>query len=308
MTQLIFSGKEIAPAKINLSLKVLEHRSDNYHNLESLMVTVDLCDQLSLFLYKSDKSSWRVSSDRSDLPQNENNIAYKAARAFFKWYEINPDSYSLNLEIVKNIPSQAGLGGGSADAAATLRLLERAFFADDNFEAMPLSYMAHEIGADVPYCYTSGTCFVRGIGDIIEEFPAFPQLPLILFKPPISISTKHAFAALNTESKANKPVNRSSFKIKYSEIIAEKSYSDFSLLLENSFLPNVKQSYPKINDYMNALTETKSPFVSLSGTGPTLFALYEENADVDVIAKSLSKKFPETLVFKNKIVGQDSLK
>lgn len=308
MTQLIFSGKEIAPAKINLSLKVLEHRSDNYHNLESLMVTVDLCDQLSLFLYKSDKSSWCVSGDRSDLPENENNIAYKAARAFFKWYEINPDSYSLNLEIVKNIPNQAGLGGGSADAAATLRLLERAFFADGNFEAMPFSYMAREIGADVPYCYTGGTCFVRGIGDIIEEFPAFPQLALILFKPPISISTKHAFAALNTESKANKPVNRSSFKIKYSEIIAEKSYSDFSLLLENSFLPYVKQSYPKINDYINALTETKSPFVSLSGTGPTLFALYEENADVDVIAKSLSKKFPEALVFETQIVGRDSLK
>lgn len=303
MTELIFSGKEPAPAKINLSLEVLGRRPDNYHNLESLMVTVDLYDQLSLFLCKDNQSNWRVSSDNLHLPRDKNNIVYAAALDFFNWYQINPGHYSLDLQIDKNIPSQAGLGGGSADAAATLRLLERAFFPDENFDPMPTKFMAHEIGADVPYCYKGGTRYVRGIGDLMEEFQAFPELPVLLFKPPINISTKDAFAKLDAAPRVYKAENPDWLRQKYSEIIAKKTYSDFSSLLKNSFLPYLRETYTEINEYTNALKETGSPFVSLSGSGPTLFALYKEGTNTKTIVNDLVERFPQAFISANQIIS-----
>ncbi|MDD4541195.1 MAG: 4-(cytidine 5'-diphospho)-2-C-methyl-D-erythritol kinase [Eubacteriales bacterium] len=304
MRELNFTGTEAAPAKINLSLEVLGRRPDNYHNLESLMVTVDLCDQLSLFLRSDEQANWRVSSDRSDVPQGEKNIAYVAALAFFRWYQINPDRYSLDLRIEKNIPSQAGLGGGSSDAAATLRLLERAFFPDGDFEAMPLSYMARGIGADVPFCYRGGTQFVSSIGDVMGDYPPFPNLPLLLFKPPINVSTKNAFDALGNRQLISKTKYPSQLRQKYSEVLSSKNYSELSTLCKNSFLPLLLETHPEIADYLQALQDTDSVFVSLSGSGPTLFALYDTGTDTNTIAGDLQRRFPQVSIYESKILSK----
>lgn len=303
MTGLIFSDTEAAPAKINLSLEVLERRSDNYHNLQSLMVTIDLHDQLSLFLSSDQGGKWRVSSDDASVPEDENNIAYTAALAFFNYYGIDPLAYFLNLKIKKRIPSQAGLGGGSSDAAATIRLLERAFFPNGAFESMPAAYMAHEIGADVPYCYRGGTQFVSGIGDVLAAQEPFPRLPLILVTPPFAVSTKDAFAALNIESRAPIDENGAKLMQQYCEIIKDKNYSELQTLLKNSFYPYLLDTYPEIKTYCIALKDTGSPFVSLSGSGPTLFAIYKEDTATKSIARVLKSKFPLAHITESYING-----
>ncbi len=304
MDKLYFSGTEVAPAKVNISLEVLELRPDNYHNIKSLMVTVDLCDQLSLFLRSDGQSDWSVSGDHPDLPQDEKNIAYTAARAFFDWYQINPANYSLQLKIKKNIPDRAGLGGGSADAAASLRLLERAFFPDGDFEPMPAAYMAHKIGADVPYCYRGKTQFVSGIGEIMTELEPFPQLPLLLVKPPFNVSTKEAFAALDRKESGLPGTELQAFLQTYGKILSSRRYSEFNEILENSFLPYLLEVHPETEDYLLALRQSGSIYASLTGSGPTVFALYDENTNLSESAALMREIFPHAHVFETTILGQ----
>ena len=302
MNKLNFSGRETAPAKINLSLEVLEHRSDNYHNIKSLMVTAGLCDQLSLFLCSDEQSVWRVSCDQTELPQGEKNIAYVAARAFFDWYGINPENYSLDLKIEKKIPDKAGLGGGSADAAATLRLLERAFFPDGDFQAMPAAYLAHKIGADVAYCYRGGTQFVSGIGEVMTEVEAFPQLPLMLVKPPFHVSTKEAFAALDRTGQPLPGRDLQKLLQTYEKILSERAYSKFNGIFKNSFLPYLLEAYPETEDFLLALRRTGSIFASLTGSGPTLFALYTKTSDLSESAALIRETFPQADVYETTIL------
>ena len=302
MDKLNLNGTEAAPAKVNLSLEVLERRPDNYHNIKSLMVTVDLCDQLSLFLHSDGQSNWSVSGDHPSLPQDEKNIAYTAARAFFDWHRINPADYSLQLKIKKNIPDQAGLGGGSADAAATIRLLERAFFPDGKFEPVPAAYMAHKIGADVPYCYKGGTQFVSGIGEVMTELEPFPQLPLLLIKPPFNVSTKEAFAALDRNKSGSPGTELQAILQAYGKILSSRRYSEFNGILENSFLPYLREVYPETEDFLLALRQSGSIYASLTGSGPTVFALYEENCDLSKKAGLLQELFPQSLVFETTIL------
>lgn len=303
MTGLIFSDTEAAPAKINLSLEVLERRTDNYHNLQSLMVTIDLHDRLSLFLSSAKQGKWRVWSDDASVPEDENNIAYTAALAFFNYYGIDPAAYFLDLKIEKRIPSQAGLGGGSSDAAATLRLLERAFFPDGPFESMPASYMAHEIGADVPYCYRGGTQFVSGIGDVLAAQEPFPEFPILLLKPPIDISTGEAFAALDKSASSRKTSDSQGFLSDYEDTLRQEKYSAFENIFHNSFLPYVAKVHPQIDSYMTELRHTGCLFASLSGSGPSVFALYEMGSDLNSIREHMAAKFPRVAIYKSKIMN-----
>lgn len=304
MKKLEFSGRETAPAKVNLSLEVLERRPDNYHNIQSLMVTVGLCDRLSLFLRSDGRSDWRVSCDHADLPQGKKNIAYAAAMAFFDWYRINPENYSLDLRIEKKIPHKAGLGGGSADAAATLRLLERAFFPGGDFAAMPAAYMAHEIGADVAYCYRGGTQFVSGIGEVMTELEPFPQLPLMLVKPPCDVSTKEAFAALARSESSVAGVQLHTLLPTYKKILSERTYFEFNGILKNSFLPYLLEVYPETEDLLLALRQSGSLFASLTGSGPTIFALYAKSSDLSTGAALMRETFPQADVYETAIIWQ----
>lgn len=305
MTRLIFSDTEAAPAKINLSLEVLERRSDNYHNLQSLMVTIDLQDQLSLFLSSDHGRKWRVSSDDASVPENENNLAYTAALAFFNYYGIDPSAYFLDLKIEKRIPSQAGLGGGSTDAAATIRLLERAFF-PDGAESMPEAYMAHEIGADVPYCYHGGTQFVSGIGNVLAAQESFPVFPLLLLKPPVEISTGEAFAALNKSTSSQQGSDYQEFLSDYEDILRQEEYSAFENIFHNSFLPYVAKVHPQIDSYLAELRQTGCFFSSLSGSGPSVYALYEMGSDLNSIRERMAAKFPRVAIYESKILNTNS--
>lgn len=178
-------------AKINLSLDVTGVREDGYHTLDTVMHTVSLCDRLTLSL--EEEPGIRLATDRDYLPVDEKNTAYRAAKLFLEATR-RPDQ-GLTLQIEKHIPSRAGMGGGSADAAAVLRGLNEAFGRPLSGEA--LEALGARIGADVPFCVRGGCCRCTGVGEILSPAPALPDCFIVLCKPPTGVSTPRAYALLD---------------------------------------------------------------------------------------------------------------
>ncbi|MEA4971184.1 MAG: 4-(cytidine 5'-diphospho)-2-C-methyl-D-erythritol kinase [Candidatus Pelethousia sp.] len=173
-----------APAKLNLTLDVLGRRADGYHELRSIMASVDLYDEIGLAPAGEISLTWEGSMP---APRLEKNTAYLAARAFFA-----QTGRACRIHINKRIPGQAGLGGGSADAAAVLRGLQRLY---GGIEDEVLLSLARAIGADVPFCLLGGCALAEGIGDKLTSLPA-PQLHLVLLKGRKGVSTPALFRSL----------------------------------------------------------------------------------------------------------------
>ena len=151
--------QEPAYAKLNLTLDVLNRREDGYHNVKMILQAINLHDDVDITL--GTKAPWSVTCDNERIPAGQENLCYKAAKLYFDRTKKDPDG--LNIHITKRIPDQAGLGGGSADAAAVLRALNR----NDNefFELGELLNLAAEVGSDVPFCVLGGTALAEGRGE-----------------------------------------------------------------------------------------------------------------------------------------------
>ena len=178
-------------AKINLSLDVTGLREDGYHTLDTVMHTVSLCDRLTLSL--EEEPGIRLATDRDYLPVDEKNTAYRAAKLFFE--AAGRPHQGLTLRIEKHIPSRAGMGGGSADAAAVLRGLNALFGAP--LSGAELEALGARIGADVPFCVRGGSCRCTGVGEVLTPAPALPPCFLVICKPPVGVSTPRAYALLD---------------------------------------------------------------------------------------------------------------
>lgn len=177
-----------APCKVNLSLDIVGQRRDGYHELASIMQTVDLYDYLLI-----SRSTYRgifVHSSREQLVCDTTNTAYRAAEKFFA--EAGIAHPAVRIEIIKNIPMQAGLGGGSSDAAAVLVGLNRMM--NTGFSQEQLCQMGAFVGADVPFCLRGGTMLCEGIGEQFTELPALPSCHILIAKPRSGLSTKRSFS------------------------------------------------------------------------------------------------------------------
>ena len=170
-----------AYAKINLSLDIIGKREDGYHLLEMVMQTIDLYDEITI--EKQDEGI-TIGCNKVYVPRDERNLAYKAAKLFIEKYNI---SQGVNINIKKNIPVSAGLAGGSTDAAAVLKIMNRLF--NINAEDEELMKLGEELGADVPYCI-KGDCLCEGIGEKVTELKRFKDKIIVIVKPPFGISTK----------------------------------------------------------------------------------------------------------------------
>ena len=159
---------EGAFAKVNLTLDVLGKREDGYHDLQSVMQTLSIRDDVEIDVGTG--KPWSLSCSREDLPQDERNLAWKSAKVFCEQLKIDPQG--LAIRITKRIPSEAGLGGGSADAAAVLRALNRAYDAPLSIPA--LCELGAQVGSDVPFCVMGGTAIVEGRGELLTKLPPAP--------------------------------------------------------------------------------------------------------------------------------------
>ena len=269
--------KRFAYAKINLYLAVTGKRPDGYHNIESVMQSVSLCDTVTLNASASASPAVRMSCDLRYLPTDSRNLAVRAAEEFMAKTGITAD---VNIHIEKRIPVAAGMAGGSTDCAAVLRMMNETFGSPLSVEE--LCALGRGLGADVPFCIMGGCAVTRGIGDEIEICEPMPRAPILIVRMKERISTAEAYDRIDALGKTDAPslqLMTEAIKGGSLEMIAEASYNVFeSVLPEGSEVMTVKE----------ALAKTNAVGVLMSGSGPTVFAMYHKRSDAKSAQSMLS--------------------
>ncbi|WP_240421497.1 4-(cytidine 5'-diphospho)-2-C-methyl-D-erythritol kinase [Paenibacillus periandrae] len=266
---------EKAPAKINLLLDVLRKREDGYHEVEMIMTMVDLSDRIEMQELLRDTII--ISSQAGYIPLDEKNLAFQAARLIKDRYDVKQGVY---IHLDKKIPVAAGLAGGSSDAAATLRGLNRLWKL--NIPAEEMQVLGAELGSDVPFCVTGGTAIARGRGEKLEPIEAPPQCWVVLAKPPINVSTSEIYGKLRANQIANHP--------SASDVLEAIRLKRFDLLCER--LGNVLEEvtldlYPEVRQLKECMVRLGADGVLMSGSGPTVFGLVSREAKVARIYNGL---------------------
>ena len=275
-----------APAKLNLFLDITGRRDNGYHLMNMVMQAVDLCDTVTLSL--KDNGSSTLFCNGADVPMDKSNTALKAVQTFFEYTRLsNP---GLHIRIEKNIPSQAGLGGASSDAAAVFIGLNALFGAKLTREE--LCALGARVGADVPFCIFGGTAHAEGIGEILAALPPLsPECRFVVVKPDYGVSTVEAFAKF--DSLAEKPAVSA-----VSDMLGAVSSGDLESLgrlLCNVFEPVV---FPEKTDAIKrALLSHGALGALMSGSGSSVFGLFRDIPAAKRAAVELSD-FGETFLVK----------
>ncbi|MEE0946497.1 MAG: 4-(cytidine 5'-diphospho)-2-C-methyl-D-erythritol kinase [Acutalibacteraceae bacterium] len=266
---------ENAYAKVNLSLLITGKRQDGYHLLDTVMQTVSLSDVITV--KDNEEIGIKVICDNSSI-DNKENICYKAAELFFERTDIKR---GVTIEINKNIPLAAGLGGGSADAAAVLRILNKLY-------AKPLSYdqlceIGLKLGADVPFCINGGCARVKGIGEEIKKIPSKLKLYIVLVKDALKASTGQMYGDFD---KLNRNAELSDISGKMEESLCNGDYGQFCEAFYNDF--SLVSNYSYIS---KRLIELGADAVSLSGSGPTVMGIFSSKEKADSVAQLLDNEY-----------------
>lgn len=269
-----------ANAKINLSLDVLRKREDGYHELRMIMQSVELHDTVIL---ESGGTDIRVECNSRWVPKNADNIACKAASLLMEKYGIKS---GLRIKIIKRIPVAAGMAGGSTDAAAVLKGLNRMFSL--GLDTKTLMEMGRQIGADVPYCITGGTMLAEGVGEILTPLKRFSGINLVIIKPEIGVSTAWAFKNLDM----GKPIERPDTKLLKDAVEAgdiAAVASNMKNVLESVTIPR----FGIVNEAKEKLIELGALGSMMSGSGPSVFGIFgdRERANVAYRAALTDKRW-----------------
>lgn len=266
---------EKAPAKINLMLDVLHKRPDGYHEVEMIMSMVDLSDRLEMSALPGDTII--ISSQAGYIPLDEKNLAFQAARLLKDRYNVTS---GVHIHLDKKIPVAAGLAGGSSDAAAALRGLNRLWNLGISQEE--LKKLGAELGSDVPFCITGGTALATGRGEILTPLSPPPQCWVILAKLPINVSTADVYGRL----RANELVRHPSAK-KMRAAIEQGSFSGVCRELGNVLEDVTLELYPDVAHLKKAMISLGADGVLMSGSGPTVFGLVSKESKVPRIYNGL---------------------
>jgi 4-diphosphocytidyl-2-C-methyl-D-erythritol kinase len=253
-----------ALAKINLGLDVVRRREDGYHEVRMIMQTVHLYDRLTIS--KTKEPGIQIRSNLSFLPVNENNLVYKAGKLLMDEFSIDE---GVAVELDKRIPVAAGMAGGSTDAAAMLYGMNQLF--DLKLGRKKLMERGVSIGADVPYCLMRGTALAEGIGEQLTSLPPMVKCPVLIAKPPISVSTKFVYQNLNLDENTIHPdIDRLISDIQNKDLRAIAG--DMGNVLETVTIPN----YPEIDAIKTTMKAHGAIGAMMSGSGPTVFGLFED--------------------------------
>lgn len=263
-----------APAKINLSLDVLGKREDGYHEVEMIMTTIDLADRLELTLL--DKDEIKIVSHNRFVPDDHRNLAYQAAHLLKNRFNVKQ---GVSIAIEKVIPVAAGLAGGSSDAAAALRGLNKLWQLGLTIDE--LAEIGAEIGSDVSFCVYGGTALATGRGELIQALPAPPTCWVILAKPFIGVSTAEVYRRLNKQGLKH-PKTLAMIKA-----IEDQSYSDVCAHLSNVLESVTLKMHPEVNQIKEQMQRFGADAVLMSGSGPTVFGLAQHDSRMHRIYNGL---------------------
>jgi len=264
--------RKLSPAKVNLSLRILRKRRDGYHDIASLMQRISLCDEM---FFETAERGVRVRCPGSSLPENEENIVFKAAEAFFARAGHIPEG--IDITIKKTIPIAAGLGGGSSNAATTLMTMNEIF--DCHYTTDDLMKIGVTLGADVPFFIFAKTAWAFGVGERLRIAENIPPLTLLLVNPRFELSTKLIYQNLNLRL-TNKRIRYSIPRFLTVHDLAKGLYND----LETVSI----RMHPVLADIKNHLMKCGALGALVSGSGPTVFGLFEKDEQAIAAEKALA--------------------
>jgi len=266
---------EKAPAKINLLLDVIRKRDDGYHEVEMIMTMVDLADRLEMEPLSRDTII--ISSQVGYIPLDEKNLAFQAAKLIKERYNVRQGVY---IHLDKKIPVAAGLAGGSSDAAAALRGLNRLWGL--NIPEQELCQLGAELGSDVPFCVTGGTAIARGRGEKLEPIHQPPQCWVVLAKPPINVSTADVYGKFRVDNIKQHPSIAG-----MNAALESGSFTQMCSQLGNVLESVTLNMYPEVLQLKESMIRLGADGVLMSGSGPTVFGLVSKEAKLPRIYNGL---------------------
>lgn len=272
-----------AYAKINISLDVTGKREDGYHLLRMVMQSIELYDIINI---SKIKSGIILSCNRKYVPNDERNLAYRAAQVFLQELNIRE---GVQIYIKKNIPVAAGLAGGSADAAAVLKAMDKLF--NTGLSEQSLMSMGLKLGSDIPFCISGGTALCEGIGEIVTPLESFSNHILVLVKPPFGVSTKEVYQNLDINKIYRHPdtdnivkaIGNGDFSYVYSNM---KNVLENVTLKKHSMLKNLKADFIKMG----------AAGTMMSGSGPTIFGFFDDILKAQYCYDKLKAQYEEVFI------------
>jgi len=268
-----------AYAKINLTLEIIQRLPSGYHEIKSVMQQTALCDTIAL---NEAHAGISITCENRTVPLNARNSIWKAAALIKEHCGVDR---GVKFRLVKRIPIGGGMGGGSADAAATLVGLNK--FWQLGLSQAELFEISQEIGMDVAFCILGGTALATGRGEIVEPLPSPPKLPLVIVNPGIFVSTRTAYEGLD--------VDKFTFADKSAQMIdaiQRQDFDDIVASLHNDFESTVLDEYPIIGAAKRDLVEAGAEAALLSGSGASVFGIARSAAQARAIAEMLKPRYP----------------
>lgn len=278
---------EPAYAKVNLTLDVLGKRSDGYHDIKSVMQTISIRDDIEIDI--GTQKPWSLQCSRDDIPADETNLAWKAAKVYFEAMKIDPDG--IEIRINKRIPSEAGLGGGSADAGAVLRALNKHY--GNPLSILALAELGSLVGSDVPFCTIGGTAVVEGRGERVRKLPDMPDCCFVICKPAFSVSTPELYTEIDSCTIGRRPDHQameSALLLSDIEKVAQN--------LVNVFDPVVTKNHLELNYIKSIFNSYGAIGQQMTGSGSAVFAIVTEFEYAAVICGMLKENYPEVYIAK----------
>lgn len=270
-------------AKINLTLDIISKRPDGYHNVAMIMQSISLCDTLHFRLISK---GIKLHCDNEKLPTDRENIVYKAAELLTNRFQVKD---GIEISIEKRIPFAAGLAGGSTNAAGALIALNKLWNLD--LKKDQLMELGGQLGADVPFCMLGGTALAEGIGDQLTKLNDLPPFYITMVKPQMQISTPWAYHLIDVKEIEDHPDNLGMI-----EAINCGSKEIIPLKLGNVFEGPIFKKYPELAHIKEKFKELKAMGQSMSGSGPTIFALYDNEYQAQKARDVLSKDYEDVFV------------
>jgi 4-diphosphocytidyl-2-C-methyl-D-erythritol kinase len=249
-------------AKVNIGLKIINERSDGYHNIQTLFQEIDFSDQITFCVRDQ---GCTLSIDDPRIPNDDSNTCIQAYQVLKNQF---PEIGGIALKLQKSIPSGAGLGGGSSNAATVLKGLNLLYKL--GMERKTMENLAFKIGADAPFFIKGGTQIGKGIGEKLTRAKLIEGYYLLVI-PQIAINTKGAY------SQIKKGLNLSKHKYKFASSL--KEFDDSFTFIQNDFEQVIIPAYPEIGRIKKMLSKLGANFSSLSGSGSTVFGIFDEEAD-----------------------------
>lgn len=278
---------EGAFAKLNLTLDVLDKRPDGYHDIKSIMQAVSIRDDIEIDLGTG--KPWLLTCDKEGVPCDSRNLAWKAAELYLKTVDKDPDG--LAIHITKRIPMEAGLAGGSADAAAVLRALNKHY--GNPLSILALAELGAQVGSDVPFCVLCGTAMAEGRGERLRKLPDMPDCFIVVCKPEFSSSTPELYRKLDESTIGRRPDHQA-----MESALLAGDLGTIAQNLCNVFDPLVTQGHLELNYIKSIFNSYGSIGQQMTGSGSAVFAITQSFEHAAVICNMLKDNYPQVFICK----------